>query len=194
MTRREFVENVTTISDLIDFAYEHDYNDVTEDIYTKDSYEDWMVDTIHSERDLGDIIRIVNELPSNDYDYYYRDYYGEWYGIEDDSGVFFEKKDEILERCDECDFWDEEDEPEEEIIEQEPPLEPEPVSINAVFQESSEIFNTFTPQEAEDLYTKVIEAKEIEDAVIESMIEEALLQERQRDEEELKKLTEFLSA
>ena len=133
MTREEFLENTTDFDELVYFCNEYGYYEYVEDIMDSESFDNWLDEKFaddlshYSWREIRDE---MNDVPEG-YDWY-RIYDG-YYGLTDDD--FSEILQEVLERCDDDEFWDhpEEDDidsyvdddilSEEEIVEEEEVLE-----------------------------------------------------------------------
>lgn len=138
MTRREFIDDVTTWGELILFCSEEGC-DICENIYTeedKDSYiNDYLTDMVErAGYDWRTLYSMLEDIPSGDDWYYMDEYDGEFRYADDD--VFDDHKRDMLEWMDDCDRWDEdvdeELELEEEYIEDEEdlvPVEDEDISI-----------------------------------------------------------------
>lgn len=141
MTRQEFIDNVTTWSELLDFCYDEDI-DFCEDVYTEDAKDDYFNDMlVDMARDAGswrELYDRLEEIPTG-YDYYIRDYYGDFEGADDDD--FDSRYEDVLEYMDDNEYWgdDEEEEveeepaPDDEDPEDEEPVEEEDVSIAELF-------------------------------------------------------------
>lgn len=126
MTRQEFIDDVTTWDDLVAFCSEEDYD--LEDIYSAEQRDDYInEDLVEMARYNGwrDLLETLNDLSNGDgYDYYRRDYNGDWVVLEDNDEEFNDLKGYVIEWMDENNYWpdDEEDGDEEEYNnEEEPP-------------------------------------------------------------------------
>lgn len=146
MTRQEFIDDICTWGDLISFCYDEDC-DICEDIYSEDSRDDHINEHLVEwarENDWEELCGKLNDIPDG-YDYYYLDDYGEFHGADD--GMFDDYKDEVLEWMDNGGWWEDEEEEyyeeptlEEEAYEEDEdltPLEPEDISIRALFSSCS---------------------------------------------------------
>ena len=111
MRRQDFIDDITTWSELIEFCHDEDC-DICEDIYTEDEKDEDI------DRNLVDLARnntwqelydILESIPTGDC-YYYCDDWGDWHEADDD--IFDERKERVLEWMDDGDWWDEEDEEE----------------------------------------------------------------------------------
>lgn len=193
MTRREFEEDVTTWSELMCFVSDNSLYNYAEEIYHSEAFESIIIEDIQEASSLDDIRRILNDAPDG-YDYYMREYYG-WVGLDDGDGYFTDLKEEILNDFDiGSDMWDEEEpeeEPEEEFEEIiEPPLEPEAISLDEVIEDSSAIWNAFTPPVIDIQEPTPVQPPFFSDEVIDKVFEEYIEQELRESEE----LLDFLSA
>lgn len=142
MTRQEFLDEVGCWGDLIDFCSEHGCDDC-DNIYS-DSSRDYEI-----EEDLYEMVRdcswreVLDALQTYDresgYDYYLRNEYGEFEGLNDYED-FTLYKDGVLHWGDVNDIWDEgEDDDEDsqrydaEYEEDDIPLEAEDISFEELF-------------------------------------------------------------
>ena len=116
MTRQEFIDDVTTWGELLNFCANEDC-DLCEDIvdpgyvdeYVNDSLVDWACNN-----DWRSLLGILNNVDDNSgYDYYRYDDY-EYVPVDDDRDLFEEYKDSVLEWMDDNDYWPDGDEDEEE--------------------------------------------------------------------------------
>ena len=86
MTRREFINDVQYWSDLLDFCSDEGC-DYCEDVYSSDQWNDWIDDNMYDwARNNGwrEILRILQDYDElTGYDYYRKDEYGDWYGLDD---------------------------------------------------------------------------------------------------------------
>ena len=143
MTRQEFIDNVTTWSELLDFCYDENI-DFCEDVYTEDAKDEYFDDIlVDMARDAGcwqELYNRLEEIPTG-YDYYIRDDYGDFEGADDDD--FDSHYEDVLEYMDDNEYWDDDDGDEdyeeepvrEEYVdpEDEEPVEEEDVSIAELF-------------------------------------------------------------
>lgn len=110
MTRREFINNVESLSELLDFCY--NYNcDVCEDILHYDDIVERITEDFRnsgSSYTWSDIQRWLSRIPSNA-EYYRYDACFEYDSVDDDLEDYKEK---VLEWGDDDGIWDEEDEEE----------------------------------------------------------------------------------
>ena len=143
MTRQEFIDNVTTWSELLYFCYDENI-DFCEDVYTEDAKDEYFDDIlVDMARDAGswqELYDRLEEIPTG-YDYYIRDDYGDFEGADDDD--FDSHYEDVLEYMDDNEYWDDDDGDEdyeeepvrEEYVdpEDEEPVEEEDVSIAELF-------------------------------------------------------------
>lgn len=137
MTRQEFIDDVTSWSELIDFCYDQDC-DICEDIYSEEAKDDHfnndLVEMARNANDWEELLETLNDIPTG-YDYYICNEYDEFRGADEDD--FDSYKDDVLEWMDDGEYWDEydeEEEPEEYIDpEDEVPVEKEDVSFAELF-------------------------------------------------------------
>ena len=124
MLLREFDEQVTDISDLIEFCWE---NDIYEwDFYTEDSYNDAINEELSERADNDNWwdVRDWLENVTSGYDYYYRTDCGDWYGVSDsDFDWMFGELRETLINSDWFDADEDENEEEEPVAVELPELE-----------------------------------------------------------------------
>lgn len=106
MTRQEFIDNVTCMSDLIEFCADVDC-DLLCDVYDSEGRDDYINQNLlydwARELDWELVRNILDDIPTG-YDYYYYD--GDWTGISD----FQDWKQQVLEWCDECDVFSDDEE------------------------------------------------------------------------------------
>lgn len=136
MTRQEFIDGVTSWSELVDFCYDQNC-EICEDIYSEqDKDEHFNYNLVEMARNAGnweDLLEILNDIPIG-YDYYIRNEYDEFSGADEDD--FNSYKDDVLDWMDEGEYWDEydEEEPEEYINpEDDIPVENEDISFAELF-------------------------------------------------------------
>jgi len=111
MTRSEFIQNIETLSDLFDFCYDNDITEVTEDVYTEEELQSYVVSEARDYAVEYGWVELRHALDSiaDGYDYYRRIGYMEFEEI--CSSEFEDLKEQTLSLCDEeYDIWDEEDE------------------------------------------------------------------------------------
>ena len=118
MYRQDFIDNITSWSELLDFCYEYDCSQC-EDVEDVDYYRDWINDSLVSwarEDTWRELLGRLQDLDEKDgYDYYVWDDYDGAYRPVDDSD-FDEYKGDVLNWGDDRCIWDdtEEDETDEE--------------------------------------------------------------------------------
>lgn len=141
MTRQEFIDDVTTWSELIQFCYDEGcdiYEDIYNDYQKDEYYNDRLNDMCSECEDWQDLYRMLEDIPTG-YDYYIRDEYDyELRGADNDD--FDDYKDEVMEYCDnDGGIWDEEEyEYEDEYEEDETdPFVGEPEDVDEEIVESS---------------------------------------------------------
>ena len=135
MTRQEFIDDVCSFSDLIQFCYEEELG-TCDEIYSANRLDEYLREEILEyldDHDWVDLKYTLDDIPTG-YDYYVRTDWMEFYGADEDD--FDDCKERVLDIMDDWDNWDEDAEEEEEPIvqnnsefEDETPVEEEPVSI-----------------------------------------------------------------
>lgn len=111
MTRQDFIDNVTTWSQLLRVCYDYDC-DVCEDIIDDEQYDDYIEEDISNrECDWSDLRDCLNDIPSNNYYYYHRNGWLDYEGLNDGSD-FRAYKDRVLEWMDDLENWDDDEEDE----------------------------------------------------------------------------------
>lgn len=111
MTRGEFIEQITSWSELLSFCYDYDC-EVCADIISHDSLAEYIADDFRTFADRyswTDIRGWLNDI-DDDADYYYRSGSFEYESVDDD---FDSYKDDVLSWGDDDGIWDPEDEDEE---------------------------------------------------------------------------------
>jgi len=121
MTLEEFrnvAHNEWDVDDLMRFCWDNDYDEVVEDIYSSDGYDEYIGSCVddyardHSWRELRDYI---DEFPDPyENDYWIIDGWGDFCSIERGDGYFEELIENLEERLIENDFFDDSDEDDEE--------------------------------------------------------------------------------
>lgn len=114
MTREEFIEDVRSWNDLLQFCYDENCY-CCEDVYDEGAKDDYfnndIVDMARSANDWRDLYRRLEDIPTG-CDYYIRnDDYDEWRGADDDD--FDNYKSDVLSWGDDREVWDEDDEEDE---------------------------------------------------------------------------------
>lgn len=111
MTRQDFIDNVNTYYDLVDFCQEIDY--YVDGIYSEDERDDLIyeeiIDMVRS-CSWNEIKNYLDDMPEG-YDYYYKNEWGEWIGYDYDQ--IDEFKELVLDYADENDLFDRDDEEDE---------------------------------------------------------------------------------
>ena len=143
MTRQEFIDDVTTWWELIDFCNDEGC-DICEYVYSSDVYDDLINEDLHEmvkHESWQSIYDWLEDLPSG-YDYY--DTYDDYVGL-DNNWDFDRYKEDVLEWADnDGTIWDEEPEEEEEEEElddefdEEDEEELEEINYNEFFDEDFE--------------------------------------------------------
>lgn len=112
MTRQQFIEEVADWYELIDFCNDEGCG-YCDDVYSEESQDDYineqLVDMARNADSWSELLDALNDIITG-YDYYRRDDYGEWYGLDDYE--FNEYKDDVLGWGDDNDIWEEEEEEE----------------------------------------------------------------------------------
>ena len=156
MTRQEFIDDITSWWELIDFCNDEGYEDYIDDIYSEESREDYLDnDLVQRARNAGswtDLLSTLDDIPTG-YDYYRMDDYGDWHPLDDYD--FNDRKEEVLDRLDEDDFWDEEDEeeePVEEYVDPEDaiPVEDEDIGVAELFTTCNSKLQNLDAEEPDD--------------------------------------------
>ena len=143
MTRQEFIDDVTTWSELLSFCDDEGCT-LCEDVYSDDSkneyYDEELVDMARNAGSWQELYNQLEDIPDG-YEYYIRDDYGEFRGADD--ADFDSHKEDVLEWMDDGDYWeyDDDDEDDEEgpvrgeYVDHEDvePIEAEDVSIAELF-------------------------------------------------------------
>lgn len=167
MTRQEFIDDVNSWSELINFCNEYGCDECS-DVYDE-SQRDESIDNSLEERardcnEWRELYSYLNAIPSG-YDYYSYDYdYDEWKGLDDDD--FDDYKDEVLDWADDNDIFEEEyteeyedadDECEEDVEEDE--LEDEDISLGELFNTCNntlqELNENTNANPLEDMYIEI---------------------------------------
>ena len=152
MTREEFLDGIYNLGRLYDFCTDNDLYEYLEDLYTEESYNQYINEDLSDNSDSWQDVRDwLYNLPDG-YDFYYKNDWGEWIGIDgDNDGDFFEDlKRDVYDACCDNDFFDEEDNNEqanndseeevEEVVELEEPEEDfnfDDVQLDSIFSSCS---------------------------------------------------------
>lgn len=134
MTAVEF-EEIDNYDDLERLCLDYGIEDRMEDYYTRDQYEQNMLEDIYNyyqDDNLGEIVNLCDNLQSSGYDrYQYCD--GEYYATDSGDGTFNELKDEIRSIFEDNGWFDEEEDEEEDVyretLESDEPETLEPVDM-----------------------------------------------------------------
>lgn len=116
MTRTEFIEDICSWSELIDFCNSEGIYDC-DDIYSRDDRDDKICDDVRELLEYHDwtaVKRNLSDIDDYDYDYYRRDGDFDWVGMDDEDLGYY--KQDILDRYDAEGLWDEEDEVEDDEV------------------------------------------------------------------------------
>ena len=163
MTRDEFIEEINSFSDLINWCSENNC-DVCSDIWYCDSYDEWVsqkIEELGSDGSSWQYIRDRLNSMESGFDWYRMDRYGDFVGIDDDD--FEDYKDAALEWGDDTDIWDArtrrttfhtDADPEDAV-----PIEEEDISIDDMFASSNDVFS------AESGAIATLKAKERSEAI-----------------------------
>lgn len=109
MTREEFIENVQSWNDLVQFCYDENCY-CCEDVYDEDAKDDYfneiLVDMARGADDWRDLYSQLEDIPTG-YGYYINGDDG-WRGADDDD--FEDYKSDVLSWGDDREVWEEDDE------------------------------------------------------------------------------------
>lgn len=109
MTRRDFLENMNTIGDLLTWGFDNDADEITQDVFDQSSLSDYLDEVIREmiRHETWQHVRdFLRDIPD---DAEYVRFTA--YGIEE--VCFADLRDELLEFGDSNDKWDEEEEEDE---------------------------------------------------------------------------------
>lgn len=154
MTRQEFLDEITTIWELLDWCSDNNCY-IYDEIQDQDGYDEWIGDLLSDRaRDWSwqDIESWLSDLPQG-YEYYrYSEYDDSWTGIGDYD--FADLRDEALEWGDDHDVWDNaEGEEEEDDPEPEPEPEKTPVAafdMDGIMNDTHMLLLTYRRRSAEE--------------------------------------------
>lgn len=119
MTRQQFLDDIVDIFQLMDFCYEYGFDDEVADVYSRDSYKEWVWSSIQDwYGDWESLASWLYNLPET-FDYDYFDLSDEPCGVGDYEFNYYKGK--VLEAADYEDFWEYADEYEIEEAPAEPP-------------------------------------------------------------------------
>lgn len=146
MTRQEFIDTVNSFWELLDFCSDEDCH-ICEDVYDSDGrydeIEESLVRWAHDYNWEGLLAKLREQESNNGYEYYYRDEYDDFIGLDGDD--FERYKHDVLEWIDSNGYWPEDaeededwfDEPEDPAAEIDPedavPTEQEDYTIAELF-------------------------------------------------------------
>lgn len=121
MTLEEFryvAHNEWDVDDLMRFCWDNDYDEVVEDIYSSDGYDEYIgscVDDYASDHGWRELRDYIDEFPDPyEYEYWINDGWGDFCAIERGDGYFEELIENLERRLIENDFFDDSDEDDEE--------------------------------------------------------------------------------
>lgn len=147
MTRDEFIQNVTTWSELRSFCYDYECS-VCSEVYSQDELDDYfnerLVDMARDASDWSNLLESLEDIPTGA-SYYIRDDDGDF--SEADESDFDDLKDEVLEWADYEEVFDDCDEDEEDYDDEEEPepfVEEDPDDRYEVGNEEMSIAELFT--------------------------------------------------
>lgn len=112
MTRQDFIDGITTWSDLLDFCYNEDC-DICEGIVSNDTMCEEIDDDLREAtqyRSWQDVRDLLNDIDT-DYDYYRRESSLEYVPMDDDD--FDSYKEDVIEWMDNGGYWEDDEEDEE---------------------------------------------------------------------------------
>ena len=141
MTRQQFLDEITTWYDLIEWCNNHGCS-YCNDIYSDEARdEDIDEDLVEMAQDNNwyELRDILSNIPTG-CDYWRRDEYGDWYGVDDEFDEYFN---DVLEWADENGEFDEEEE--------------EPVYIDDDNNDEPDEFEADTSVSLDDFFTSSAE-------------------------------------
>lgn len=165
MTVVEF-EDIDNYDDLERLCSDYGIEDRMEDYYTRDQYEQLMLEDIYNcyqDDNLGEIVNLCDNLQSSGYDrYQYCD--GEYYATDSGDDTFNELKDEIRSIFEDNDWFDEEEDEEEDVycetLESDDPETSEPVDMIDIADVMLEIPNIVLTSDAAEQTVELDEVVE----------------------------------
>lgn len=161
MTRREFIDNVNTWDDLVEFCSDENL-DALQSVYDDDSLSNYIEENLYEyvrDHNWECVRDTLNSIPS-EYDYYYEDGWLEFVGLTD--ADFEDYKRTALEEMDDLNYWDD---AEEELIEDNIPNEDD--IPNEFEPDTTVALDKFFISTTEDLDKIAVKAKETEIKAIE---------------------------
>ena len=131
MTRDEFIETITIWDELYDFCNEYQCY-LIDDLFSADSRDEFVIDEAREFTNWEELLGFLESIITG-YDYYYRNDWGEWVGL--DEGNFNEFHQDVLDWGDENGIWDEDESGDEDVLEEsidedDFEIDQEPISIN----------------------------------------------------------------
>ena len=130
MTRQEFIDDVTTWSELKDFCYDNECDEcdsVYDDYDRNECIDNRLTEMASNASSWQDLLSELNDIPTG-YDYYEEMDDG-WRGLDDDDD-FERYKGYVMDWMDNGDYWDEEDEDNEDEEYGEEPYYERPVEVS----------------------------------------------------------------
>lgn len=176
MTRDDFINDVSTFDELMSFCQEADLG-FCDEFYSPGNYndkvevmiEEWMEE--YTWRELRDVLE---SLPTG-YDVYVEDGWASFIGYDSTDERFYEVKDEVLEWCDDNDFWDVEDEEENDVFDFDIATNHEDGSVEDSQQEEDDDFGAEEGCSMADLFSAGSECVQIIKAKEEEITKEEIL-------------------
>lgn len=107
MTREQFENDVTCVSELIEFCNDHDLDYCSEWVYC-DDYDQWVCEDINDSTGSDsweDIRDWLNDLPTG-YDFYIRNGRLDYYGMDEMSDEFYSQRESIADQLESDGFFD----------------------------------------------------------------------------------------
>lgn len=145
MRRQDFINNVTSWRELIEFCDENGLSSC-DDIYSderKDNYiNENLYDICRDSNDWQDVRYILRNIPEG-YNYYILDEYDwmDFCGVPDSGDIFNERKDEVLAIGDDHGFWDDNNDDDDDEFEADID-----VALDDFFASSAEDLNKITSE------------------------------------------------
>lgn len=134
MTRSEFIEEITTWCELLDFCDQHDLeacSDVVSDSDKDDAINNALSEFVRY-NDWETVYSVLEDIPCG-YQYYQKNRDFDYEPLDDRN--FERYKEDVIQECDDWDIWDYEDEEEEDFFEEESEVaeESEPFTIGELY-------------------------------------------------------------